>query len=192
MASTDLVPTALGHAVDFPRILPKQPDILLNSQGESHPLILQDHLTLATWPVSGILSRQVAFQTRLRDSWRGSTAKSYESAWRKLTSWCGERNINAFQVSIYTILEYLTKLFQEGKEHSTINTNRSMLSVTLPPIDGSAIGRHPLTCRFMQGIYNSRPPKPRYSFAWDVNTVISHIMPCQLMNIYLLRSSQES
>ena len=27
----------------------------------------------------------------------------------------------------------------------------------------------------MQGIFNSRPPKPRYSFVWDVNTVISYM-----------------
>ena len=50
-----------------------------------------------------------------------------------------------------------------------------MLSVTLLPVDGSMIGKHPIICRFMQGIFNSRPPKPRYSFVWDVNTVISYM-----------------
>ena len=27
----------------------------------------------------------------------------------------------------------------------------------------------------MQGIYNSRPPQPRYSFVWDVRIVVRHI-----------------
>ena len=66
-------------------------------------------------------------------------------------------------------------LFQEGREYSTINTNRSMLSVTLPPVDGSVVGKHPIICRFMQGIFNSCPPKPRYSFVCNVNTVIFYM-----------------
>ena len=66
-------------------------------------------------------------------------------------------------------------LFQEGREYSTINTNCSMLSVTRPPVDVSVIGKHPIICCFMQGIFNSRPPKPRYSFVCDVNTVISYM-----------------
>ena len=60
-------PLLLDMLVDFPRILPNQPYILLKPRGESHPLVIQDHLTLAAWPVSGIPSRQVAFQTRLRN-----------------------------------------------------------------------------------------------------------------------------
>ena len=108
-------------------------------------------------------------------SWRGGTAKLYESAWRKWFSWCRAREINPFQAIIYNITEYLTSLFQEGREYSTINTKHSMLSVTLPPVDGSVIGKHPIICRFMQGIFNSRPPKPRYSFVWDMSTVISYM-----------------
>ena len=107
-------------------------------------------------------------------SWRGGTAKSYESAWRKWFSWCRAREINPFQDTIYNITENLTSLFQEGREYSTINTNRSMLSVTLPPVVGSVIEKHPIICRFMQGI-NSHPPRPRYSFVWDVNTVIPYV-----------------
>ena len=45
-----------------------------------------------------------------------------------------------------------------------------MISVTLPPIDGSVIGKHPFIHRFMQSIYYS---KPKHSIAW--NEVITHI-----------------
>ena len=38
-----------------------------------------------------------------------------------------------------------------------------------------AIGKHPVITRFMQGIYNSRPPQPRYKFVWDVRIVVRHI-----------------
>ena len=44
-----------------------------------------------------------------------------------------------------------------------------------PPIDGAVIGKHPLVSRFMRGVFNSRPPQPRYVFMWDVATVLNHI-----------------
>ena len=132
------------------------------------PLMLQNHLTLAAWLISGNHpSRQVDFlrmQSLYCVSWRRSTAKSYEPAWGKWVSWCGSQNVNPFQASIHHITEYLTNLFQESKEYSTINTSRSMLSVTLSPPDGSVVGKHPLICCFTQGVFNSRLPMPRYSF----------------------------
>lgn len=50
-----------------------------------------------------------------------------------------------------------------------------MLSVTLPPIDGNGLGKHPLVMALMRGAYNSNPPKPKYSSTWDVETVINYI-----------------
>ena len=47
--------------------------------------------------------------------------------------------------------------------------------MTHPPIDGAVIGKHPLVSRFMRGVFNSRPPQPRYVFTWDVATVLNHI-----------------
>ena len=47
--------------------------------------------------------------------------------------------------------------------------------MTHPPIDGVVIGKHPLISRFMRGVFNNRPPQPRYNFTWDVAKVLSHI-----------------
>lgn len=47
--------------------------------------------------------------------------------------------------------------------------------MTHPPIDGVVIGKHPLVSRLMRGIFNSRPPQPRYSYAWDVGRVLEYI-----------------
>ena len=38
-----------------------------------------------------------------------------------------------------------------------------------------AISKHPVITRFMQGIYNSRPPQWRYKFVWDVRILVRHI-----------------
>ena len=43
------------------------------------------------------------------------------------------------------------------------------------PLDGSLIGSHPLVSRFMKGVFQSRPPCPRYLATWDVSVVLSHL-----------------
>ena len=47
--------------------------------------------------------------------------------------------------------------------------------MTHPPIDGMVIGKYPLVSRLMRGIFNSRPPQPKYSSAWNVDRVLDYI-----------------
>ena len=42
-------------------------------------------------------------------------------------------------------------------------------------VDGSRVGQHPLICRFLRGVFNDRPPMPRYSVTWDVDTVLTYL-----------------
>ena len=37
------------------------------------------------------------------------------------------------------------------------------------------MGNHPTVTRLLQGVFNSRPPQPRYAAFWDVGVVIQHI-----------------
>jgi len=41
-------------------------------------------------------------------------------------------------------------------------------------IEGVPIGQHPLVKRLFQGIYNSRPPQPRYSATWEISKVLEY------------------
>lgn len=50
-----------------------------------------------------------------------------------------------------------------------------MLSKTLDPVEGVAIGEHPLVVRLMRGCYHQNPPQPRYSEIWDPEKVSSFI-----------------
>ena len=34
---------------------------------------------------------------------------------------------------------------------------------------------HPLVTRFMRGVFNSRPPQPRYTTTWDVTDVLNYL-----------------
>ena len=47
--------------------------------------------------------------------------------------------------------------------------------MTHTPIDGVVVGKHPLVTRLMKGIFNRRPPQPRYALTWDVGRVLQHI-----------------
>ena len=48
--------------------------------------------------------------------------------------------------------------------------------MTHGPIDRVIVRKHHLVCRLLKGIYNQRPPQPRwYSCTWDVGLVLDHI-----------------
>lgn len=74
--------------------------------------------------------------------------------------------------TLSSVLSYLTHLFEMGKSYSTINLHRSMLSMTLGPIDHFQVGSHPLVVKLLRATYNLNPPKPKYSFTWDPNVVL--------------------
>ena len=56
-------------------------------------------------------------------------------------------------------------------------TSACMASPVMVPnnVDGTPVGQHPVITRLMKGIYNSRPPQPRYSSSWDVAKVTGHL-----------------
>ena len=43
------------------------------------------------------------------------------------------------------------------------------------PMDGSLIGSHPLVSRFMKGVFQTKPPCPRYLATWGVSVVLSYL-----------------
>ena len=108
-------------------------------------------------------------------AWRRGTEESYSVAWRKWCSWCQVKNINPLSASISDVIEFITSGFQSGLQYSTLNSLRSALSATLPSCEGVPVGQHPLIARLLQGIFNERPPLPKYSFTWDVNVIITFI-----------------
>ena len=47
--------------------------------------------------------------------------------------------------------------------------------MTHEEVDGTRIGKHPLVSRFLKGVFNCRPPVPKYSCTWDVDIVLSYL-----------------
>ena len=73
-------------------------------------------------------------------------------------------------------MEFLAAIFDEGREHSTINGARSAISAYHVHVSNKPVGEHPLICSLVKGVSNRRPPKPRYCSTWDINTVLRYVI----------------
>jgi len=107
--------------------------------------------------------------------WSKGTNTAYQSGWKRWSSWCERREIDSIRCGIQCFLDFITSLFKEGLQYRSINLIRSAVSTTHLPVDGTPIGQHPLVKQLFKGVYNSRPPQPRYTHTWDVSAVLNHI-----------------
>ena len=106
---------------------------------------------------------------------RSSTSKTYESSWRRWCGWCSERKINPLSATLTNILSFFADCFKEGLQYRTINVLRSALSSIHPKVDNFCVGQYPYVVNILRGILNNRPPKPRYTYTWDLHAVTEHI-----------------
>ena len=96
------------------------------------------------------------------------TIRQYEFAWKKWFLCCQSREINPCCATLPKIVNYLSYLFDTGVSYSVINTHKSMIVQTLSLLGSSDLVQNPVLSRFMKGIFHMKPPKPRYTFTWDV------------------------
>ena len=116
-----------------------------------------------------------ALSDLLLAAWRQGTARHYGSVWAIWNRWCRGWAIDQFFPRLSDILELLADEFNLDKSYRTVSGYRSALSSVLPPIGGRPIGSHPSVCQLMRGVYKLRPPKPRYSWTWEVGDVLDHL-----------------
>ena len=114
---------------------------------------------------------------------RKGTLSHYQSAWNKWDSWCNRRQIDSVRCPLNLVLEFLSDSFDEGLEYNTIAGYRSAISAYHDPIDGNAVGKHPLVSSLLTGIYNKRFPQPKYTFIWDVERVVIYLSSINTNNI---------
>ena len=105
-------------------------------------------------------------------AWKSGTHKQYAVYTRKWTQFCAERKTDCINPNVGVVLEFLTQLFEQGLSYSAINCPRSALSQFIIWKKHQSIGSHPWIIRFMKGVYNLRPPVPRYIDTWDVEALL--------------------
>lgn len=104
-------------------------------------------------------------------SWRSGTQRQYQTYINKWLKYCCERELDSLHPSVADVIQFFTTLFEKDLSYSSLNTARSALS-TIITVDGMSIGSHPLVVRFLKGVFNLRPPVPRYKEVWDVSIVL--------------------
>ena len=114
---------------------------------------------------------------------------SYKLAWNKQTSWCVRAKLDPFCALLSKIVNYLSTLFNEGIQYQTVNAHRSAISAYHNFINGKPIEKHPKVCALLTGIFNERPPQPRYSFIWNVDVVLTYIKNNMSVNYKLFEKN---
>ena len=80
--------------------------------------------------------------------------------------------MDAFDCPLNEVLSYLASPYERNLQYRTIGTHRSAISAYHTPVDGFKVGSHPQVSRLMSGVFNLRPPQPKYGFTWDVESVL--------------------
>ena len=73
------------------------------------------------------------------------------------------------------MVNFLAHLFTQGYSYNLLNSYRSAISSVHEKRDGYDVGQHPLVTRLLKGVFNDRPPLPRYSSTWNVQTVLNYL-----------------
>ena len=73
------------------------------------------------------------------------------------------------------ILDFLTECFHEDFQFNTIAGFRSAISAYHDPIGRITVGSNSRVSALLSGIFNKRPPQPKYTFIWDVKRVIEFL-----------------
>ena len=123
-----------------------------------------------TGRVQGIRMR-LKTENIIMASWRSKTDANYDSAWRKWQEWFSNKSVYPFAADLPSILSFLADQYKEGIAYRSLNCYRSALSSAHLPVEGFAVGKHPLVCRLLKGVFNLRPPLPCYEHVWEVSQV---------------------
>ena len=110
-------------------------------------------------------------------SWQNRTKKKYcnSTCIKKWQNFSTLRQINHIQPSLVPVLDFLTALHQQGLTYNAIDTARSALPSSATLEDGTCVGKHPLVSRLRKGIFQEKPPRPKYTEIWDVSIVLIYL-----------------
>ena len=104
----------------------------------------------------------------------------YNSTFKRWTNFYSKKNINSLQPNTVNIIEFLTEEFKRGLSYNSLVSARSALGNFL----SFDIVHHSTVSTFLKGVYNLRPPTPKYFAIWNVNTLLSHIQHKDISTFY--------
>ena len=67
---------------------------------------------------------------------------------------------------------YLSYFFYLGYEYRTVGYQRSVISAYHECVDNKPVDQHPHVRALLKGVFNERPPQPRYVFICDIQSIL--------------------
>ena len=111
----------------------------------------------------------------LQSSWTPGTLHHYKTGWQKWGSWSLSRKIDLVSAGVNCLLEFLSNLFSEGLDYRTINWYRSSIWAHQEKSERVPKGQHSKVCQLLSGVFNKRPPQPKYTVTWVISKEIAYI-----------------
>ena len=165
----------LEMSVQPPFLLPQIRNLLANPQGKNHPLEETGSPRLAVWKVSGKVCKFKKFQAMLPNL----SHIQGEKAQQRITNRLGVSGVAGVMKDKLILFKHLwitllisclkiwwrfLKILKFWLQYRTLNCLRSAISAYHVHIDGKSVGKHPKVCALLTGIFNQRPPQPRYFY----------------------------
>jgi hypothetical protein len=125
----------------------------------------------------------------LKAGWRHSTENRCDRAWLSFKRHLLSTKVPLNQVGVKRILIYIAHLHNLGLAFRTINLHRSSISMTLPYINGVAVGSHPLVSRMCERSFEKKAPSLRGSISLGPISSLGHVHA--LVPSYLLCPTRE-
>ena len=107
---------------------------------------------------------------------RPSTHRQYDSYLAHWFKYCSEHTVDPLRPPVGQVLTFMDNLrIQRTLGYNALNTVRSALSSIITMPDGTPFGQCRLVKLYMKGVFNMKPPTPRYIDTWDPARVLRHI-----------------
>lgn len=97
-----------------------------------------------------------------------NTHRQYDSVLKKWWIYCGKNLLDPFSYNLQEVISFLIEIFNSGISYSNINSHKSALTMIL---NFKEEDQH-IIKRFLKGLYNINPPRPKYNFTWDPHPVL--------------------
>ena len=131
-------------------------------------------------PVSSTPLNSLDAQAIISAAWRNTTKTKYNSTFKRWTNFCSKRSINLLQPNTVNITELLREELKRGLSYNVLVSARSALGHCLP----CDVINHSTVSTFLKGVYNLRPPTPKYFAIGNVNTLLSDIQHKDISTFY--------
>lgn len=107
----------------------------------------------------------------IKSSLSPSTLKQYTAYLRRWWDFCITKKHNPFEYSLNLVLTFLSTQFQEGASYSTINSQHAAIVLLFSVENLDKL----IFKRFLKGIYNQKPSRPKYQTTWDPHPVLIYL-----------------